>query len=97
MKLSLMNYHELAMNRIKTDQVINNSSKFIKLSLMNLREQAMNWIDPTKLIKKYLMFIKLSSIHKYSWFVMNCFDEPFMNVHECLWTFIQVLHFMNFI
>ena len=32
MKQSLMNFHELAMNRIKTYQVHDNSSKFMKLS-----------------------------------------------------------------
>ena len=31
-KQSLVNFHELAMNRIKTYQVHNNSSKFMKLS-----------------------------------------------------------------
>ena len=32
MKQSIVNFHELAMNRIKTYQVHNNSSKFMKLS-----------------------------------------------------------------
>ena len=32
MKQSFVNFHELAMNRIKTFQVHNNSSKFMKLS-----------------------------------------------------------------
>ena len=42
MKLSVMNFHELAMNRNKTYQVHNNSSQFMKLSLMNFNEQTMN-------------------------------------------------------
>ena len=42
MKLSIINYHELAMNRIKTYQVHNNSSEFMKLSLMSSNEQTMN-------------------------------------------------------
>ena len=53
MKLSLMNFHKLAMNRIETDQVHNISSKFMKLSLINFREQAMNRIDPNKFIKNH--------------------------------------------
>ena len=42
MKLSIMNFHELAMNRVKTYKVHNNSSMFMKLSLMNFNEQTMN-------------------------------------------------------
>ena len=42
MKLSLMNFYELAMNRIKTYQVHNNSSNFMKLCLMNFNEETMN-------------------------------------------------------
>ena len=35
MKLSHINFHELAMNRIKTDQVNTTSSQFLKLFPMN--------------------------------------------------------------
>ena len=42
MKLSLMYFHELAMNRINTYQVYNNLSMFMKLSLMKINELPMN-------------------------------------------------------
>ena len=42
MKLSLVNFHELAIKRIKTYQVHNNSSMFMKLSVVNISEQTLN-------------------------------------------------------
>ena len=42
MKLSLRNFHKLAMNQIKTYQVHNNATKFMKLSLNNFKEQTMS-------------------------------------------------------
>ena len=40
-----MNFYELALNRIKSYQVHNNSSQFVKLSLMNFHELAMKRIN----------------------------------------------------
>ena len=57
MKLSIVSFHELAMNRIKPDIVHNNLSKFMKLSLMTFLKHAMNLIDFTK-------FKKIITIHQ---------------------------------
>ena len=59
LKLSLMNFRELAMNRIKTYQVHNNSAKFMKLPLIYFHELAMNRIKTYQVYNNSAKFMKL--------------------------------------
>ena len=51
------------MNRIKTDQVTNNLSKFMKLSHMNFHELAMNRIKTDQVNNTSTQFLKLSPMN----------------------------------
>ena len=109
MKQSLMNFHELAMNRIKTNQVHKNASNFIKLfHELSWTNYEPNWSYQGH--KKSWLFMKLSiwTAWTKSWttlvhvvFINNydlswtVFHEQFMNtVHELAWWTIDEYSWM---
>ena len=95
MKQSLMNFHELVMNRIKTYQVHNNSLKFMKPSHeLSWTSYELNWYYLVH--KNAWLFMNLSiwTLWTKSWTTLvhqvfiNIHDLMFMNVHEHSSTFI---------
>ena len=81
-----MDFDELAMNSIKTYQVHNNSSKFMKQSLVNFHELVMNRIKTYQAHNNSLKFMKHS--HELSWTIyeLNWFHQ----VHKHSWLFMKL-------
>ena len=85
MKLSLMNIHELAMNRIRTYQVHNSSSQYMKLSVMNLNELAMNRIKTYQVHNNSSQYMKLS-VMNFNELAMNELGLiKFITIHHSSW------------